>query len=84
MVTTVTVNLSNEAAEALDRAVSEGRFRDRSEALAEAVRALLLQEARAKQAEALCRSYEEHPEDPRPGEIGLRLLAARLGREPGV
>lgn len=73
----VAVELPYEAVVAIDREIAVGRFRDRSEAIVEAVARLVGPQADGE-SDPHRRSYKEAPEEEIFGEIGLRLLADRL------
>jgi Arc/MetJ-type ribon-helix-helix transcriptional regulator len=87
MTNQVPVRLSDEDLQELDRAVAQGLFRNRSEALRRGLALLLKGERDRTIAEAYRRGYGEHPQEESVGRAGLALLAASVeaeerGREP--
>lgn len=73
----IEVEVSDDALEALDRAISAGEFPDRARALEEALRRLL---EPSHIAASYRRAYATHPEDEVYGEAGLRLMEKRVRR----
>jgi Arc/MetJ-type ribon-helix-helix transcriptional regulator len=83
----VPVRLSDEDVDALDRAVAQGLFPSRSEALRQGLTLLLRQERDRAIAAAYRRGYGEYPQEEAAGRAGLALLgasveAAERGHEP--
>jgi Arc/MetJ-type ribon-helix-helix transcriptional regulator len=78
----IAVLLSTEELARLDRAVAEGRFESRGDAVRQALHdALARLERSAEIEESYRRAYSEHPEDERIGEVGLQLLRERVAAD---
>ena len=77
----VPVRLTEEDVVALDRVVSGGRFRNRSDAIRSALRLLLRAEREREIEEAYRRGYGAHPQDEQVARENLEAWAARLAAE---
>lgn len=76
MTVQVPVRLTDEDVSALDKAVAEGRFASRSDALRTGLELVLREEREREIDEAYRRGYAEHPQEAWVGEAGLAVLAA--------
>lgn len=89
----IAVSISDEELAALDRAISEGLFASRSDAIRHALRAVLTSDAETGIAgssdidespyidESYRRAYGDHPEEDWVGQVGLRLAGERVRRD---
>lgn len=73
----VSFTLSDEDAARLDRAVAEGRFETREDALRAGLRSVLSVPNKKEIAQAYRRAYTEHPEEEWVGEVGAALAGER-------
>lgn len=77
------MRLTKADVEALDRAVAEGRFANRSEALRAGLTLVLKEEREREIEEAYRRGYGEHPQEEWIGKAGLALFEAWHRAEGG-
>lgn len=73
--------MSEEDLAALDRAVAEGRFSDRAEAVRSAVARLFGDRTDEEIEESYRRAYEDRPEEEWIGPTGLQLLVDAARRQ---
>lgn len=71
----LSVLLSDEQAERLERAVGQGRFETPDAAIQAGLAIVLERSSHASVAEAYRRAYTEHPQDSQLGEAGAHLMA---------
>lgn len=71
----LSVQLSDEQAERLERAVGQGRFETPDAAIRAGLEIILDAPAGASIGEAYRRAYTRHPQDPQLGEAGGHLMA---------
>ncbi len=83
MTNQVPVRLTDEDLAAIDRAVSAGRFANRSDALRAGVKAILREEREREIEEAYRRGYGEHPQEEWIGQVGLAAFEAWHRAEGG-
>ena len=83
MTTQVPVRLTETDLKALDRAVADGRFANRSDALRVGLAHVLKEEREREIEEAYRRGYGEHPQEEWIGQMGLALFAAWHRAEGG-
>ncbi len=81
MTVQVPVRLTEEDVAALDRAVLEGRFANRSAALRAGLTLLLREEREREIEESYRRGYGEHPQEEWVGAVGLAALEAFFAAE---
>lgn len=76
MTTQVPVRLTEADLQALDKAVADGRFANRSEALRAGLAHVLKEEREREIEDAYRRGYGEHPQEDWIGQAGLALFEA--------
>ncbi|MDQ3759333.1 MAG: hypothetical protein M3331_05260 [Actinomycetota bacterium] len=75
----ISVSLSDEEFERLQRAIRDGQFQSEAAALREGLAHVLVRRLdSSKVAEAYRRAYEHEPQDPRVGEAGAKLVGEML------
>lgn len=78
----ISVSLSDEELERLQRAIRDGHFESEAAALREGLaRALVQPSENSNVAEAYRRAYEREPQDPRMGEAGAKLMGEILAED---
>lgn len=83
MTTQVPVRLTQTDLHALDKAVADGRFANRSEALRAGLARVLKDEREREIEESYRRGYGEHPQEEWIGKLGLAGVAAFHRAEAG-
>lgn len=81
----IAVPLSDEELAALDEAVADGRFESRADGLRHGLHTILSNggPSRSDIEESYRRAYEQKPEEPWTGEVGLQLVDDRVRAERG-
>ncbi len=83
MTTQVPVRLTETDLAALDKAITEGRFANRSDALRAGLKSVLREEREREIDEAYRRGYGEQPQEEWIGQVGLAAFAAWHRAEGG-
>lgn len=77
----IAIRIPDDQLEALDRAVEDGAFESRADAVRQALKRLLTDRREQRIAREYREAYARHPDDPAVGEAGARLLAEAFRRE---